>query len=66
MQNTYNHDDPNTWGNAITFLSVLMNDKIHCLYLSATPLNHPEEISELINLMKIQNIYRDMKKDKAL
>lgn len=51
IHNVYNYDEHNTWGAAIAFLSLYLQDATHFLYMTATPLNHPEEVRSLLELM---------------
>ncbi len=59
IHNVYNYDEHNTWGSAVVFLSLYLQDAAHFLYMTATPLNHPEEASSLLQLM----LYRNSKPD---
>lgn len=54
IHNAYNKEDNNTWGKTIQFISYIMGSSIHMLYMSATPLNNPEEIVELLSLMYVE------------
>jgi superfamily II RNA helicase len=51
IHNVYNKEDKNTWGITIQLISKILGTSIHMLFMSATPLNNPEEITELLTLM---------------
>ncbi len=57
IHNVYNYNEHNTWGSAVAFLSLYLQDATHFLYMTATPLNHPQEASQLLQLM----LYRTSK-----
>lgn len=51
IHNVYNSIEQNNWGKAIQFVLNVLGPDIYCALLSATPINNPNEINDLLNLL---------------
>lgn len=51
IHNVYNSIEQNNWGKAIQFVLNVLGSDIYCALLSATPINNPNEINDLLNLL---------------
>lgn len=51
IHNAYNSIEQNNWGKAIQFVLNVLGPDIHCALMSATPINNPNEINDLLSLL---------------
>jgi hypothetical protein len=56
VHNVYNSLDVNNWGEALLLVSVLLQKNVKMLYMSGTPINNPQEIYDLCNLVHDDNM----------
>ena len=58
IHNVYNSIEQNNWGKAIQFVLNVLGPDIYCALLSATPINNPNEINDLLNLLHETDGYK--------
>lgn len=67
VHNVYNSENRNNYGDAIVFLAQVLQRSVKVIAMSGTPINNPQEIYDLCNIMYDGNLefIRDLEKYRA-